>query len=460
MEYQSILHRIIHQANENPNRIAIIEGDKQVSYQELLNLSKAVLATIQHHHFLGDWVPISVHEGWKSYASIIGVWLSGKGYLPIDVSFPEEAIQERLTQIGEQRILVHSIELVKNYVKVEETVDAKEVQIENVNQAYLIFTSGTTGKPKGVPIRFKNLEPFVDHYFNHEIISFSSSDRFLQSYELTFDVSVFCYLSAFCSGGTLILPEKTKIKFQGFFKAIDEHQVTVVSFVPSVIRLSFAYLNRLKLPSVRYSFFSGEALMASWAKEWMNTVKNAEVFNCYGPTETVIVCTEEHLNSLDMEYFESSEPLPLGKPFKRINLSLIDEEIHFNGQQVFDGYLEQEQKETYSTGDLASYDEKEKLIFQGRKDNQIQWNGYRIELEEIECVIRNKTGIELKMVYLSEIQKMVAFCNGNQSEVETQYKGNLPEYYLPSAFIQLDEFPLNPNGKYDWNALRLLAQNV
>lgn len=444
---------------DNPDRVAIIDDAKKVSYRSLIELAIAVKDSIVQHEYKGDWVPVSCSDGWKSYASILGVWLSGKGYVPINIAFPKTENVKKLNQVNESRIITHDVIEGYESVLVQEAKEVlTDVEFPEYNYAYLIFTSGTTGKPKGVPIKFSQLSAFVDHYFSHQEIKFTSQDRFLQSYALTFDVSVFCYLTAFHVGGTLVLPESTTLKFQGLFKAIEQHQITVVSFVPSVIRLSFDFLHRLKLPSVRYSFFSGESLQGDWAIEWMKTVHNAQVYNCYGPTETVIVCTEEHLNQLDPSYFERKEPLPLGKPFGGVDIKLKANELVFKGDQVFDGYLNQAVLEDYYSGDLGKLDQNGKLIFLGRKDNQIQWNGYRIELEEIETRFFTEKGVKVKSVFLSEDQQLVLFSTSKRSVVLAGLKELFPPYYMPSRIIELDAFPLNANEKYDWGQLKEWAK--
>tara|TARA_B100001175_G_C19439452_1_gene605415 strand:+ start:21 stop:1085 length:1065 start_codon:yes stop_codon:yes gene_type:complete len=339
---------------------------------------------------------------------------------------------------------------------IEEVLPLKGFSLDLVkgDKAYLIFTSGTTGVPKGVPITQNNLEAFATHYLNHNSIKFTSKDKFLQSYELTFDVSIFCFLMPFLTGGTLVLPYKRKSKQLGLFKTITDFKVTVVSFVPSMIRLTLDFLPRVQFPNVRYSFFSGEALMGSWAKVWMQSVMNAKVYNCYGPTETVIVCTEELLNTLDNSYFFNGLPLPLGEKFKNIELEIINKEIVFSGKQTFEGYLNQKAITNYESGDLAHYDENGKIIFDGRKDNQIKWNGYRIELEEMDRVLTEKSNGWVKTIFIKEIPKLIIFSNQLKAKIASLIDDSFPDYYKPTKIIQLDDLPLNSNGKIDVDKLK------
>ncbi len=440
----SLINQIVSKAKSNPNSIAIEGKDLLATYDELMSVAYGYANSIQ---VKDSWIAIDVALGWKAYPAILACWMTGNGYVPVNFEFPESRIQEIKSQVNWLQLIddstAHS--------------NSKEVEIISVEKAYLLFTSGTTGKPKGVPITHDNLEAFANHYFNHQNIKFNSEDKFLQSYELTFDVSVFCYLMPFLVGGTLVLPEQTNSKQLGLFKAIQDYDVTVTSFVPSIIRLTQEFLPRVQFPKLRYSFFSGEALMGDWAKVWMNSVPNAKVYNCYGPTETVIVCTEELLNELEDVYFNNGLPLPLGQKFEEIEFVIREGQIIYSGKQTFGGYLNREPIKEYASGDLAHYDENGKLIFDGRKDNQIQWNGFRIELEEIDRVLSQKSNGWVKTIFLAEVSQLVVFSNQPQERISTLIADLFPTYYKPSAVIQLDELPLNVNGKVDIGALRELV---
>lgn len=437
-----ILNRILQKILSNySDAEAIVSVHESVSYKQLIDEAFTVYSFLRSKRITSDWIAIDANDGWKSYAYILGTWMIGKGYLPINSNAPKERNTEILESANCDLIINEN-----SYSNKE--VFSKALVIPKGNGlAYLLFTSGTTGKPKGVPISLNNLECFTAHYEAHEVIHFNSSDLFLQSYELTFDVSVFCFSMAFLNGATLVLPEATTIKYQGLFKAIKAFDVSVVSFVPSVLRMSFPFLDRLVLSSVKYSFFSGEALHGDWAKAWMKSIPNALVYNCYGPTETVIVCTEEPLFELTDSYFQSGVALPLGSPFQSVDLKIIDGEICFSGDQVFDGYLNSTSIAEYQSGDMGRIDENGKLLFEGRKDDQIQWNGYRIQLSEMDTVITQKTNQWCKSVFYDG--KLVVFTLSDITKVTTAIQNYFPIYYMPSQIIQLKEIPLNSNGKLD-----------
>ena len=432
----------------NPNSIAIEGGGLSISCDELMSWTYGYANEIIEKNIIDSWIGIDLSLGWKVYPAILASWITGNGYLPINFDFPKTRILDIQKQV-QWPLIINSATV---------CINKKKVQVIHGEKAYLLFTSGTTGEPKGVPITQINLEAFAGHYLNHDSIKFTSKDKFLQSYELTFDVSVFCFLMAFVSGATLVLPNSKKTKQLSLFKAMLDYEVTVASFVPSVIRLTKDFLPRVQFPQIRYSFFSGEALMGDWAKVWMESVPNAKVYNCYGPTETVIVCTEELLNDLDDSYFENSMPLPLGDKFKGIDFQIKEGEIVYTGKQTFNGYLNQEPITEYFSGDLAHIDENGKLIFDGRKDNQIQWNGYRIELEEIDRVLSQKIEGWVKTIFSKELYKLVIFSNEARPRIDVLLKGNFPGYYKPSSIIQLNELPLNLHGKIDIRKMIKIAK--
>lgn len=436
----SILNRILKKAEENPSQSAIKTNEINISYFKLIDTAKKIAGYLSKQTVNGDWIGINTELGWHCYPAIIACWMCGKGYLPINPKFPNKNNSKALELSNANVIIDQKV--------IEACFDVDPIKsFKNGEFAYLLFTSGTTGDPKGVPIKQSNLQCFTNHYSNHPAIKLSASDVFLQSYALTFDVSVFCYLIAFLHGATLVLPEEKSNKQLSFFKAIQQHQVTACSFVPSVIRLTADFLPRTTFPSIRYSFFSGEALMGNWAKIWMRAVPNAKVYNCYGPTETVIVCTEELLNELHEEYFNNGLPLPLGQKFEGIDLALINGEIVFSGPQTFSGYLNNNEIQKYPSGDLAHLDENGKLIFDGRKDNQIQWNGYRIELEGIENKVFQITKQWCKLIFRPDTNQLHIFSLLNETFIKEFFNKNFPSYYFPSHFHTLEEIPLNKNGK-------------
>lgn len=258
-----------------------------------------------------------------------------------------------------------------------------------------------------------------------------------------------------------LLPEKG-IKYLNIAASILKNNITVCSNVPSVAMYLYPRLKEISFPSLRFCFFSGEALYGNWAKAWMKSAFNAQVYNCYGPTETTIVCTTENLNDLPPLYFDSAHPLPLGTAFEEMLLELNEGEICFTGGQVFPKYLDGDLgyrkmirgKEFYCTGDRGYIDENGKLIFLSRKDDQFQIDGFRVELGTLDSIIRNELNTNVKsfVFALKGGKKIIvsAIESGNEISKEMIHDAilkELPGYYCPTVLFNLKEFPRNNNGK-------------
>ena len=451
----------------NPNKIAIKKGEESITYKELYQQSAKIYSYLKKENFNEKFIGIDSEDGINSYVYIIGIWMYGAAYIPINPLFSIEK-NNKIIRESNLKLFFSSKNLIPiKTVLVSDLLDEEYTgKIIHQNFAYLLFTSGTTGVPKGVPISTKNLNAFTNHYLNSKNYNFSNNDIFLQSYELTFDVSVFCFTLPLMLGGTLVLLPDAGIKYLSILQTLQKEKITVTSNVPSTVKFSFNRIDEIEFTNLRYSFFSGEALFGNWAKKWMLCTPNAKTYNCYGPTETTIVCTSELLNSLDESYFYSSLPLPLGDPFSGMELKIIDHEICFSGDLVFPGYLNQntpqvnvDGKNYFPTGDLAEFDNNGKLIFKGRKDRQIQLNGYRIELDEIDFIIQKHLNCLSKSFLITSIsgeQFISTAIESKQIFTDNTFaflSVELPKYAIPKYFIAIETFPFNNNLKLDLKKL-------
>ena len=429
----------------------------QYSYQQVYNNSQLVANYISSLKLVNiDFVAIEADNNIESYFLILGCWLAGKGYVPIPSDTPVERKNYLLKQTHNTTILKFSD------VKVEELQTLTIIEpIKAPKWAYLLFTSGTTGKPKGVPIEWQQLDAFWQHYDGHKNIHFTPGFNWLQTYELNFDVSVFIYLLCFTTKGKLCLLPNQGIKFLSIAKAIQAYKINVTSNVPTTARLLEKQLEKLDFSSVKYSFFSGDALYPNWAKAWIKSMPNAKVYNCYGPTETTIVCSEENLKEVSKSYFKIDEPLPVGEPFKNTLFKEVDGQLAIGGSQVFSGYY-QDAKESftkidnvpyYLSGDDIRLDENGKWIFKGRTDHQIQIQGYRVELQEIQSVIKNI--YDCFSVVISHNDYLYLFIVSDIT-LNLDLESYLPWYMLPKKTLFLKTLPLNKNQKIDYYQLKKL----
>jgi len=463
MAKSNFIKKFLEQVEKQPLAVAIEFDNSSITYKELHSASLEVYSYLSEYSREEKHIGIESTSDFKSYANIIGVWMFGAAYVPLKSNYPEE-VRDQILESLEIKTVLNSKEL-----KTALGVAKKNLNIEDSigECAYIIHTSGSTGVPKAVFISHENLNAFTSHYLNTSKYEFNETDRFLQSYELSFDVSIFCYSIPLMIGATLVLPKDKGVKYMTILSSIIKDKITVCSNVPSVAKYALPRLSEISMASLRYCFFSGESLFGSWAKAWMNSATNAQVYNCYGPTETTIVCTSEHLNVLDASYFESKEPLPLGVPFETMNLTVKDNEICFSGAQVFLGYTggvftivtPQGDKHFY-TGDNGILDEGGKLIFKGRSDDQIQINGFRVELSGIDTLILKEFNLFTKSMVFSDEKKpdkILTVIEGGdwiKDDILRYLGSKLPDYSLPNDVLSTMEFPMNGNEKLDLPVLR------
>jgi acyl-coenzyme A synthetase/AMP-(fatty) acid ligase len=261
---------------------------------------------------------------------------------------------------------------------------------------------------------------------------------------------------------------------------IKEQGITVSSFVPGVLQYVEKYLDEFSFPALRFCFFSGDKLLQTLAEKWHKVAKNALIYNCYGPTETTIVCTEYFWHK-DLSSEEAHNNIvSLGKPFENMQTVFLDDhdnvnrvsgELCFSGPQVIDAYLDEKQNNKffdfegnryYKTGDLAGYNKNGNLVFYGRKDSQVKINGYRVELLEVEQAIRHvtKKNVVVQPNTTNEMPVLIAFIETSELDVmdlKINLKEILPDYMIPNSYKLVQEFPKNTNGKIDMQQLKKMT---
>lgn len=470
-----------------PDNKAIHINDTYISYQELFFRTKNIYNQLPTDKTY-DKIGIYCFNDIDTFASIIATVLYGAAFVPLNSKFPVERNKKLIEQCGLEIVLSsqcnNDTTIIKNssQAKVlytgsslisEKTISISELRKSFQPLSYILFTSGSTGLPKGVPVSNKNIYYFFRYFQTN--YSFNSNDRFLQVYEPTFDVFVFSFFMPLLSGACCYFVSDEGVKFSKIIASLKQHHITVVSMVPTVLRYIEKYLPEIHLPALRYSFFSGDALYYDLAAKWSKSIPNAQLHNFYGPTETTIVCTR-YVFDIEKAATESiNNIVPLGQPFEGMEYIIIDDdnnqalkgELCFCGTQVIDSYLnnthpeqffEIDNKKYYKTGDIASANENGNLLFHGRKDAQVKINGYRIELAEVENALNNLLHAQCVVISYASKQgnKLVAFINSNlysSDSITELLETTLPAYMIPQQFIFVEQFKLNSNGKIDKNKL-------
>ncbi len=350
--------------------------------------------------------------------------------------------------------------------------------------AYILFTSGSTGTPKGVPISYSNLNTFYEGYSSLGF-QLGSEDRMLQMFDLSFDVSVVSTLYPLSIGASVYTVPLDAVKYTAVYEMLEDERITFAAIPPSILTLLRAYFSEISLPDLKYLILTAEASLVEIIQEFVPSVPNAQIVNLYGPSEGTIYCSSYFLNENNIKDYNGM--LAIGKIFPNMNAKIISDnneilsngekgELCISGEQVMNAYWQDvektdqafvfiEEKKYYRTGDLCYKDQDGDILYCGRKDHQVQLNGFRVELSEIEHFVRQvHTNGNCVVLPVSndkgslELHLIVEYYMGDDSDLFKILKENLPSYMQPKSIHKLGEFPLNTSGKIDRPKLKLMIK--
>ena len=486
-----ILEKIKSSIEKFPDRNAFCINNEFYTYQQFSEIVNSIQNEISKFNSEKNiFIGVVINDDVFTYASLIAIMFSGNAYVPINPDNPIERNQNIIEQ-AEIKFLLSGKEN-NNFKNVETIVTSQlpkiseRLKIKNISEnenAYLLFTSGSTGLPKGVPISRKALNSFHDAFFSLGY-KINENDKFLQMFDLTFDLSIMSYLMPLSIGACVYPVPAEGIKYTSIYTVLEEHEITFALMVPSILSFLKPYFEDIKFEKLRYSLFCGEALYNDITEGWSNCIPNALIQNVYGPTEATIFCTTYDWKKENAEKKSFNGIVSIGKPMKNVNAIIVDEslnvlpkkekgELCLSGNQLTTGYLNSPEKNAesffkidenvfYKTGDICFVDYNGDFIYCGRKDNQVKIQGFRVELSEIEHHVRQFTGL----TNVAAISKTNHFGNTeiylflenykNDFEKILDYlKSKVPVYMLPSQITSLEKFPLNVNGKVDRKQLTI-----
>ncbi len=504
-----------------PQRPALQVQGNLLTYRQLYEKAASLAATLQNGapSPQSSLTAVFAYRSETAFTGILAALLSGHGYVPLNATFPPERTRLMLQRAGCRRVIVdaesekqlesvlegnaESLTIVlpersrldalqrqfpqHRFLGGEDLEPAEQwrpVEVAPESPAYVLFTSGSTGIPKGVMVSHRNVLSFIDIMVDRYQVN--ENDRFSQMFDMTFDLSVFDMFVAWERGACVCCPSKKQVIMP--HRYIQDSNITIWFSVPStgIFMKTMGMLKPDHFPTLRLSLFCGEALPETLISAWSEAVPQSVIENLYGPTELTIACTLYRWGPRTSPAECENGLVPIGEPYPGMSVLVADEnlaevqpgetgELLMTGPQRSLGYWQDPEKTAaafvvppgkneiyYRTGDRVRRPVgNAPMVYLGRMDTQIQILGHRVELGEVEAVLREEAQTDVAIalgwpVTASGANGVVGFLKKSQKgvpEILARVKARLPEYMAPKQLHTLETFPLNSNGKVDRKAL-------
>lgn len=478
-----------------PDHIAVHDENRSISFYELWTEAQNIAEIIVKEDCNKSPILVYLPKSVSSIAAFLGILYSGNFYTPTDINFPFEKVNSIMKQLEPIRILCNTNSyafLKENGINEKKLINIDEYDLEkkitkpigfaytiDTDPVYTLFTSGSTGVPKGVTISNRSIIDYID--WAKDCYDVNESDKIGNQAPFYFDNSTLDIYLMLSTGATLyIIPEVCFAFPAKLIQYIADYKINMVFWVPSVL-ISVANMDLLsKVSGLSLSkiLFAGEVMPNKHLNYWRKHIPDALYSNLYGPTEITVDCT---YYIVDRE-FKDDEPLPIGVPCRNSDIIILDEndkmvqeahkigELCVRGSSLALGYWNAPEKteevfvqnplnthypeKIYRTGDMVYYNECHEIIFSGRKDFQIKHMGYRIELGEIENAALGIKELENVCVCYDDNEKQIILFYTTQIALETRVirkrlLESIPKYMVPTKYMQVDQFPMTANGKID-----------
>ena len=476
----NVLEYLQKTAKSLPNKVAFADEKNSLTFSELLRLGRNLGEYIAFKSALYNR-PVAVlsDRSVMTLAVYVGVLYSGNYYVPIDAKMPDERIRAILSRFDPLAVLSaddkHELASLScgHGFRFNSKTEIKR-RVLDIDPAYMLFTSGSTGEPKGIVISHRGVIDCIE--WEASEFGFSQDDVLASQVPFFFDPFIKdFFLTLKCGMTAYILPKKLFMTPLRLMESIRDKKTTVLLWATSAFNLvaNSGALAKCVPESLHTVVFGGEQIFAKQLLVWQDALPGVRFINFYGPTEVTVECA---YHVIDRRY-EDDEVVPIGIPCGNKEISLLDEnlnpvphgqpgEICVRGIGLSLGYYGDNDKTDiafvqnpanpwyrdiiYRTGDIGMYNEEGLLVFMSRKDDQIKHMGYRIELGEVEAAMLGIKGvIEAACFYTNELIHAVYTGDAASTDIVGALHEKLPKYMHPTVFYRMDKLPRNPNGKID-----------
>ena len=479
--------------NSKPDKIAFSDGIDKLTFREVFDLSRAVGTWIYQKGNYKEPIVVFMNKHPKMVTAFYGVVAAGCFYVPMDAEMPKMRIELIIKNLSAKMMICDrdTYETAKELEFEGEIIvydDICETQIDDqalacvrdsaidTDLVYVVFTSGSTGIPKGVTGCHRSIIDYIEQL--SEVLAFGEDTVFGNQAPLYFDACLKeIYPTLKFGATTYLLPRDLFLFPIKLVEFLNKYQINTICWVVSALTMisSLGTFDEAVPKYLHTVAFAGEVFPVKQFNRWKKVLPNAVFVNLYGPTEGTGVCCYYKIE----REIHADEVIPIGKPFKNTAILLINEnneeakdgecgEIYIRGTCVSHGYYKDMERTrnafvqnplndaypeiVYKTGDIGHFNKYGELVFVSRKDSQIKHMGHRIELGEIEAYANMLEEVELAgCIYDGNRDKIVLYYTGNSThkEVKNAIKDMLPGYMLPNRIIRLDKMPLTANGKID-----------
>ena len=481
-------------AESYPNQTALVDGQTSLTYYAYLESAEKIA------YALREWekkpIAVMMDKGVKAVVSFLGTAMSGNFYSVLDNRMPSKRIERiletlkpavilcdrnNLKKTGDWSIPLLCFEDIMESETDKEYVLSRERRTIDTDILYVLFTSGSTGIPKGVIITHRSVIDYTE--WASETFRFDVYDKFGNQAPLYFDNSVLDIYSSLRNGSTLYLIPQMLFAFPiRLLEYVKSNEINTVFWVPTVLTrcADLKLLDKCDISCLKKVLFAGEVMPARQLNAWMRRLPEATFVNLYGPTEITVDCTYYIVD----RPIRDDESVPIGYPCLNTDIIVLNEkkqrvginekgELCVRGSSLALGYYNNPEKTDaafvqnpinsmyreliYRTGDIVHYNERGEIIYDGRMDSQIKHTGHRIELGEVEtavsshpqiyacCCLHEPDADKLHLFYVGEI---------DEDTLRRYLTTLLPEYMLPNVYIRIPQMPLNMNGKIDRISLK------